>query len=59
MAFWVVGAGGAATTFSALAVDTVDLIEAGQVMSAVGYVVLSIVGGFAIASGAVRAGARR
>lgn len=59
MAFWVVGVGGAATTFSALTVDVVTLLESGRAGAAVGYLVASLVGGFAVASGAVRAGRRR
>ena len=59
MAIWVVGAGGAATTFSALTLDTVNLLEAGKMLSAIAYVILSVGGGFAIASGAVRLGSRR
>lgn len=58
MAFWVIGIGGAATTFSALTLDAIRLLEAGQFAALIGYVFASVVGGFLTASAAVHLGGR-
>jgi fluoride exporter len=52
--FLAVGVLGGYTTYSAFAVEVVDLVDGGAVALAVGYVVLSVVGGVtAVAVGAL------
>lgn len=54
MAFLVLGIGGTATTFSALTIDAMRLLEADRVAAVLGYLGLSVIGGFFLASAAIR-----
>ena len=56
--FLAVGALGGYTTYSAFAVEVVDLVDDGAVALAVGYVVLSVVGGAAAVAAGALAGRR-
>jgi CrcB protein len=55
--FWAIGVFGSFTTFSALSVDLLELLAAGQFLISVSYVSLSVVGGLAMASVGQRIGA--
>ena len=56
--FLAVGALGGYTTYSAFAGEVVDLVDDGAVALAVGYVVLSVVGGAAAVAAGALAGRR-
>ncbi|TFV55354.1 fluoride efflux transporter CrcB [Geodermatophilus sp. DF01-2] len=58
--FLAVGVLGGYTTYSAFAVEAVGLLDAGAVALAVGYVLVSVLGGvLAVAAGALAARGRR
>ena len=59
MAVWIVGGGGAATTFSAFTVDAMELVESNRLLAAAGYVAVSLLGGFLVAVAATHVGRRR
>lgn len=54
VAFWVVGVGGGATTFSTLTVDAVTMLEAGRGATTVWYLALSVLGGVVAATVGIR-----
>ncbi len=56
MALAVLGVGGTATTFSTLTLDTVTLLEVGRYTAVLGYLTLSLVGGFLLAALGLRMG---
>lgn len=55
--FWSIGVLGSFTTFSALSVDTVELLHAGRGATAALYVAASVVGGLLLAHMGQRLGA--
>ncbi|MCB2222613.1 MAG: CrcB family protein [Actinobacteria bacterium] len=55
--FWAIGVLGSLTTFSALSVETVTLVEAGRAAVAAAYAVASAVAGVAAAGAGHRVGA--
>ncbi len=54
--FWAVGVFGSFTTFSALSIEVVHLLEGGRPLVAGGYVLASIVGGLGLALAGQRVG---
>lgn len=58
MGFLIVGIGGAATTFSALAVEAITLADGGRAVAAAGYLALTISGGFLATWAGVAVGRR-